>query len=45
MMGQYDDFSELTTRVLDATLEEHALASDDKIRARVFVIIQRAFGL
>ena len=35
MMGQYDDFSELTTRVLDATLEEHALASDDKIRARL----------
>ena len=35
MMGQYDDFWELTTRALDATLEEHALASDDKIRARL----------
>ena len=35
MMGQYDDFWELTTRALDATLEEHALASDDKVRARL----------
>ena len=35
MMGQYDDFWELTTRALDATLEEHALASNDKIRARL----------
>ena len=35
MMGQYDDFWELTIRALDATLEEHALASDDKIRARL----------
>ena len=35
MMGQYDDFWELTTRALDATLEEHALASDDKMRAKL----------
>ena len=35
MMGQYDDFWELTTRALDATLEEYALASDDKVRARL----------
>ena len=35
MMGQYDDFWELTTRALDATLEEHALASNDKIRAKL----------
>ena len=35
MMGKYEDFWELTTRALDATLEEHALASDDKIRARL----------
>ena len=35
MMGQYDDFWELTTRALDATLEEHALASNDKVRARL----------
>jgi 2-haloacid dehalogenase len=35
MMGQYDDFWELTTRALDATLEEHTLASDDKVRARL----------
>ena len=35
MMGKYDDFWELTTRALDATLEEHALASNDKVRARL----------
>ena len=35
MMGQYDDFWELTTRALDATLKEYALASDDKVRARL----------
>ena len=35
MMGEYEDFWELTTRALDATLEEHALASDDKVRARL----------
>ena len=29
MMGQYDDFWELTTRALDATLKEYALASAD----------------
>ena len=27
MMGKYEDFWELTTRALDATLEEHTLAS------------------
>ena len=35
MMGQYDDFWELTTRALDATLEEYAFASDDKVKARL----------
>ena len=35
MMGKYDDFWELTIRALDATLEEHALASNDKVRARL----------
>jgi 2-haloacid dehalogenase len=35
MMDKYDDFWELTTRALDATLEEHALASDDNIRDRL----------
>ena len=35
MMGQYDDFWELTTRALDATLKEYTLASDDKVRARL----------
>ena len=34
-MGQYDDFWELTTRALDATLEEYAFASDDKVKARL----------
>ena len=35
MMGKYDDFWKLTIRALDATLEEHALSSDQKIRARL----------
>ena len=35
MMGKYDDFWELTTRALDATLEEYALSSDQKIRDRL----------
>ena len=35
MMGKYEDFWELTTLALDATLEEHALASDNKIRDRL----------
>ena len=35
MMGEYDDFWELTTRALDATLKEYALGSDDKVRARL----------
>ena len=35
MMGKYEDFWELTTRALDATLEEHALASDYNIRNRL----------
>ena len=35
MMGKYDDFWELTIRSLDKTLEEHALASNDKVRARL----------
>ena len=35
IMGKYDDFWELTTRALDATLEEHALSSDLKIRNRL----------
>ena len=35
MMGKYDDFWELTKRALDATLEENALASNDKVRARL----------
>ena len=35
MMGKYDDFWELTIRALDTTLEEHALASNDKVRARL----------
>jgi len=35
MMGKYDDFWELTIRALDATLEEYALSSDQKIRDRL----------
>jgi 2-haloacid dehalogenase len=35
MMGKYDDFWELTIRALDTTLGEHALASNDKVRARL----------
>jgi 2-haloacid dehalogenase len=35
MMGKYDDFWELTIRALDTTFEEHALASNDKVRARL----------
>jgi len=35
MMGEYEDFWELTTRALDATLEEHRLVSDNKIRDRL----------
>jgi 2-haloacid dehalogenase len=35
MMGKYEDFWELTTRALDATLEENALASDHNIRNRL----------
>ena len=35
MMGRYDDFWELTSRALDATLEEHGLASEEKIRDRL----------
>jgi len=35
MMGKYDDFWELTIRALDTTLEEHALASNDKVRAKL----------
>ena len=35
MMGKYDDFWELTERALDATLEEHALASEGNIRDRL----------
>jgi 2-haloacid dehalogenase len=37
-MGKYDDFLELTKRALDATLEEHALASDDEIRDRLLLL-------
>ncbi len=35
MMGKYDDFWQLTTLALDATLEEHGLSSDQKIRERL----------
>lgn len=35
MMGRYDDFWELTLRALDATLEEHGLASEEKVRDRL----------
>ena len=35
MMGKYEDFWELTKRALDATLEEHTLASDYNIRNRL----------
>jgi len=35
MMGRYDDFWELTSRALDATLEEHGLASEEKVRNRL----------
>ena len=41
MMGEYDDFWELTTRALDATLEEYALASDDKVRARLLSLYSK----
>ena len=35
IMGRYDDFWELTSRALDATLEEHGLASEEKVRERL----------
>lgn len=35
MMGRYDDFWELTSRALDATLEGHGLASEEKVRDRL----------
>jgi 2-haloacid dehalogenase len=35
MMGRYDDFWELTSRALDATLDEHGLASEKKVRDRL----------
>ena len=35
MMQKYDDFWELTIRALDATLEEHGLSSNKKIRDRL----------
>ena len=35
MMGLYDDFWELTSRALDATLEEHGLAPEEKVRDRL----------
>ena len=35
MMGRYDDFWTLTTRALDATLEECGLASNKEIRDRL----------
>ena len=35
MMQKYDDFWELTTRALDATLEDHGLSSNKKIRDRL----------
>ena len=34
-MGRYDDFWELTSRALDTTLEEHGLASEEKVRDRL----------
>ena len=44
MMGKYDDFWELTIRALDTTLEEHALASNDKVRARLLVTLWSLLG-
>ena len=35
IMGRYDDFWELTSRALDATLEEQGLASEEKVRERL----------
>ena len=35
MMGRYDDFWEPTSRALDTTLEEHGLASEEKVRDRL----------
>ena len=35
MMGRYNDFWELTSRALDATLDEHGLASEEKVRDRL----------
>ena len=35
MIGRYDDFWELTSRALDATLEECSLASEKKVRDRL----------
>ena len=35
MMGRYDDFWELTSRALDATLKECSLAKEEKIRDRL----------
>ena len=35
MMQKYDDFWELTIRALDATLEEHSLSANKKIRNRL----------
>ena len=40
MMGRYDDFWELTSRALDATLEEHGLASKEKVRDRLLSLYE-----
>ena len=42
MMGRYDDFWELTSRALDATLEEHGLTSEGKVRDRLLSLRQVA---
>ena len=46
MMGRYDDFWELTSRALDATLEEYDLASEEKVRDRLLSLYKElsAYG-
>ena len=40
MMGRYDDFWELTSRALDATLEERGLTSETKVRDRLLSLYE-----
>ena len=44
MMGSYVDFWELTSRALDATLEERGLTSETKVRNRLLSLYGELFA-